>query len=299
MKTNAVVRIIIYSIIILVLCTTLLGVIGMRMYGFRTDSRTEVISEYGINSTLFDADSFSDLEINWFSGHIEIAAADVDSIQVTESCEKSTYDPMVVKQKGSKLEINFSKEKSFSLLGNSTPSKDLTILIPTDWEGNSITVDVASAKLNASGLRLKAMEINTASGDCRFENCAVRSLALNGASGSLNYNGTLMELECSTVSGDAELFLLNEPEKLEMDGVSGNLTLTLPSDCGFRLERDSLSGKIECDYPLTDKSFGSGNCRIEMSGVSSSMRIHQGSHVCQPFGTQSDDLMHHNGHGHN
>jgi hypothetical protein len=43
------------------------------------------------------------------------------------------------------------------------------------------------------------------------------------------------------------------PAKLEIDSVSGDVSLRLPADSGFTLRFDSVSGCLQCDFSIVMK----------------------------------------------
>ena len=65
-----------------------------------------------------------------------------------------------------------------------------------------------------------------------------------------------------------------------METVSGDLNLTLPEDCGFTLEKDTVSGRFSSELPTTEQNgkivYADGHCEIEVEGVSASVHIRKG-----------------------
>ena len=99
-------------------------------------------------------------------------------------------------------------------------------------------------------------------------------------SGNLDFNGSLDKLDFNGVSAQANLVLINQPKSIQLESVSGDLNLTLPEDCGFTLDKDSLSGRVSSELETTEKDgkivHGDGSCKIEVEGVSSSVHIRKG-----------------------
>ena len=199
-----------------------------------------------------------EIEIDWVSGNIRLAPANVSSIQVSESGKDTSKYPMICKQDGQTLKIEYCKSTTFGDLKNLKFSKDLAILVPMDWSGRAVKVDAASAKLSVRDLTIAEVEIDTASGDVNFE-------------------GSLNRLDCDSASAGVQAVLDNVPNEIDMDTASGSVELVLPKDAGFVVNMDTMSGKFDSDFPYSAKNgvyvSGDGACRIDMSSMSGRVSI--------------------------
>lgn len=288
MKTNAIIRIIIWSIVI----TVLLGLLTTVLAG-RSLSRTQETAEtYSIEAPMnilpseetitFSPDEITELEIEWVSGSILIQPADVEMITVSESDVADAKDAMLYKQKGKKLTILFSEEGSFSGLGitiNTDIRKDLTIFVPRDWECGSLEIDAASATVEINDLTIREVEFDGASGACELENCTVDTIDMDTASGDVNFSGALNILDFDGASASIFAVLTNTPTRMDIDTMSGDLDITLPEDTGFAVNIDSLSGTFFTDFETTvhngNHIHGDGRCRIDVSAMSGDLKIHR------------------------
>ena len=124
------------------------------------------------------------------------------------------------------------------------------------------------------------VKINTASGECGFRSCAVGELSIDTASGSLRYTGTLDTLDCNAASASVTAIFDNVPKSIDMDSASGDLDITLPSDCSFRVSMDTMSGRFHSDFPTNGTNgkytYGTDGCRIEMDSMSGDITIRKG-----------------------
>lgn len=282
MRSKIITRIIIHSIIAVLLLGILTVGLTFHRYRFtRKSSSSEVHTSIsnGDSATVYaDSDSISGMEIVWATGNIRVEAGDVDRIEVTES-RKESGKPMNVEIRGDTLVIEYHEEGKFSGITISD-HKDLSIFVPRDWNANKLVIEGASAKIDLTGLTIQNTDINTASGDCTIKDCSIDRLDVESASGKVIYDGCLREFDMDCASAKAELTLHNIPDSISMDSASGDLDLTLPEDCGFTAELDSLSGSIKSDFDLytNDEGFyyGDKHCRIDMSGMSAGMFIHHG-----------------------
>ena len=101
---------------------------------------------------------------------------------------------------------------------------------------------------------------------------------IDTASGDIRYTGTIESVSCSAASADLNLVLANTPKTIAMDCASGNMNITLPSDTGFVIRMDSLSGRYYSEFPATlsgsDYIYGNGRCEIEMDSLSGDIKIY-------------------------
>ena len=238
------------------------------------------ITDQGIS---LDAKQIREIEIEWVAGSITLMPADVDTIQVAESDPAESKYAMVWKQSGDKLVIRFCENAkldfNFGITINDVIYKDLTILVPMDWECDSLEVAAASATLDVRNLLIKEVDFDGASGECRFENCVINELDLDTASGDVFFTGSLKSLDCDAASASVTAVFSNVPSRIDMDSMSGDLDITLPTDSGFTVSMSALSSNFhsDFDYSLSNSGYrhGDGSCRISMDAVSGDLYIRQ------------------------
>lgn len=321
MKRNAIARIIIYSIIIALLSLLLMANLRFRLFSFRNkpehkitiietepDSAMVTLEESFTDTSLltsyvFNPDEINNLVIDWAAGNIFIERQDIANIQISEELLDGGDDFMVMSRadKTKTLTIQSDKEKGFSSSlfgGTSLHKKNLTILVPLDWECRELEINTASAEISVQGLTAQEVEINCASSDSRFTDCAVRELEVNAASGNVIFGGTLKDFECDSASGSADLDLKNIPDSISMESVSGKLTLRLPSDSGFTVDNSSPAGKLDCEFPIDNQLekkkivCGDGHCKINMSAVSGHINILNSGSTAHDWGEHHTSSHH-------
>lgn len=270
MKRNAIFRIIFFSLAIVVLAAILVAGIAAGQLMFRDERGDETISSSGEVS----AAEIRNLDIDWAAGSITIRTADVSQITFTETCAEH-QEPMAWKQAGDTLKIEYHQEVKLHL-GNYA-SKSLLIELPRDWSCENLEIDAASADLEITDLTISKVEFDGASGQCRFENCQVEDLDLDTASGNVWFSGSLDTLECDAASADCDIMVSNHPRRIDMDAASGDLRLSLPADCGFSAELETLSGDFSSDFNTTMSGgryvCGSGETIINVSALSGDVTI--------------------------
>lgn len=293
MKTNAIIRIILFSIGIIVLLGMLGVGLGATIYTAKSVEEMDPIEVHQTpdqttsETTLYTADPLliQNIEIDWAAGSITILpSADISEIRISESQPKDNQYKMVCRQSGNSLSIQFCKDSvhfpSFGINGNL--NKDLLILVPTDWICQGLEIDAASADVKLSDLTIHKLDFDSASGECEMVNCNVGNLELDAASGDVSFTGCLDVLDFSGASADCTMVLTNCPRSIDLDGVSGKLDLTLPSDCGFTLNTGGISCDFTTDFETTKHNgthyHGDGSCRIEVEALSGRVCIRDGGY---------------------
>ena len=145
MKGNAIIRIVIYSLLIVILLSIMTGAMG---YGHDfhdgklrwSDTSDPIESSNDVNQ-LDVYTQIQNIEIDWVAGSISIHKSDsLDHISVSEVSIDEKAPKMVCSRDGQTLKIEFSKEeKRFHLFGNNESlSKDLVIRVPKNWNCNNL-----------------------------------------------------------------------------------------------------------------------------------------------------------------
>ena len=280
MKRNAVFRLILFSILAVILVGALISGIALKSYQMpgvviRKSFEAPLENEYE-----FDAREIDRLKIDWAAGKIVIVPVEGKNISVTEEL-LGTDKTMVLKKDGSTLYVQYCEGAiGLSFGSGSSLKKNLYVCVPQDWDCKELEIDAASAIVQVENLTIEELASSTASGTHTFTNCQVEKLKMETVSGNLDFNGSLDKLDFNGVSAQANLVLINQPKSIQLESVSGDLNLTLPEDCGFTLDKDSLSGRVSSELETTEKDgkivHGDGSCKIEVEGVSSSVHIRKG-----------------------
>lgn len=312
MRTNAIIRIVLYSLVIIALLTILLAAFGVSGFStFKKKSLFEVSGDSSMKSILDDHGSsptaavspvdpsgaaganttaapsnaltistgdVREIEVEWVSGSITVQLSDVSEITITETAVSNPDYALRWKVSEKTLKLQYGKDSIFSL-GN-LPKKDLTILVPRDYVLDELSLDFASADVEITDMTIGEVEIDSASGETVFTNCTVGELDIDTASGDVTFSGTLEKLSFDSASASFIGTLTNTPREIEMDAASGDLELTLPADSGITLSVDGLNTKVDSDFNMTIRNgsyiCGDGFCKIEVDGMSSSVKLHKG-----------------------
>lgn len=296
MKTNAIIRIVLFSLAILVLTGLLLGGIGAThalqnlsditrnlVHHFETDEPVHT-GDLKFAAT-YDAADIRDIEIEWVCGSITILPSSTENlITISETEVSKEQYRMKHRLSGNKLIIEFDDTDVYFGLSFDT-AKDLLICVPKDWSCNALEIETASARVDVSDISIREFDFDGASGRCNIANCAVGELDLDTASGDITFDGTLDVLDCDAASASCRITVYNTPRIIEIDTASGDLDLTLPEDCGFACNMQTLSGNFSSDFETSSQNgshiHGDGSCRINVDAMSGDVTIrkHTGHHT--------------------
>lgn len=296
MKRSAIIRIIVFSLIILMLGWVLAaGIARQNRTAIALDLPSSTKTSGKIAPSVpgppaADSDTppvsqtasqgITELEIDWVSGSVTVQPGDTDGICYAETGSFDSKYAMEVTETAHKLKIDFCREgvsKGLSFSGGSSVRKDLTVTVPRDWVCQALTVETVSAPVKLSDLTAEELEYEGVSGTLTADNCTAAELSLDTVSGSVQFSGAFDRGEFETTSGSITLTLSDPAKTMEIDSVSGGVTVAYPDNCGFTVRFDTVSGKFSSDLAGTTRSnlfvSGDGSCQIRMDSVSGGLNI--------------------------
>lgn len=283
MRASAIIRIIIYCLLIAMLSGILL--FGLTAENFSWDFFT--IHTGGVNGQLtggteaaekaFSASEIQQIVIFWVNGNVEIVSEDTDTITYQTQNNTTSFET-VYKLENGRLSIGFSGTK-----WNSTKirTKDLSLTLPRSWAGKLLKVEAVSADVNLSSLTgLQKLELESVSGSLNVSAVNAAQLNVDTVSGNMHFQGIFEAIDIESVSARCTIDASAAcPKTVDMDTVSGDLTLYLPEGYGFDLKLDALSKSLHTSLPYTKDgdryicNSALGNCQIDMDSVSGDITI--------------------------
>ena len=287
MKGNAIVRIVIYGLLIGILILILIGTLGYDLYFSNirlnwNDSPVPAEAPLPINQQEIYT-QIQNIEIDWVEGTISIHPSDsLDHISISEVSIDENTPRMICSRNGQTLKIEFSEENErFHLFGNNkSVSKDLVIRVPKNWNCNNLEIDAAATDVNIQDLTIRELDFDGASGNLILDHCNITDLDIDTASGDIEFVGTLDNLDFDAASAKFYGEFYNSPHSLKMDSMSGDLELVLPEYTGFELNMETVSGSFDTDFTFGKHNdlyiCGDGNCKIKVSAMSSDVSILKG-----------------------
>ena len=162
----------------------------------------------------------------------------------------------------------------------SSTSGDLKL---SSLRGTSLAANTTSGAISLSNAALDGdVSVNTVSGGMTLSRVTAQTARVETVSGDAQYEGSAQEFHGDSVSAGVTASLSNCPKTLEMNAVSGRLTLKIPENNGFYADYSSVSGSFHSDFPVTgglSKSgkalYGDGKCNFTFSTTSGDIRIEE------------------------
>lgn len=234
-----------------------------------------------VGGTNVNPDNIQKLSIDWAVGDVIIRRGNTQVINVYEDAP-SGAKPMVCEIKdGTKLKIQFHEGKFNVNIGfGDLTTKDLTVTVPMDFDLRELDVDMASGNVEIQGMTIDKVDLDCADVTCILDQCTVNTLDVDAASGDISFSGSLGELDMDSASADFIGVFQNTPRKIDMDGMSGTLDITLPQNTGFTAKVEGLSNNFSSDFPTKSvngaHTHGNGSCRINVDGMSGDVTIRRG-----------------------
>jgi len=248
-----------------------------------TDGPYDAGYDYTEGERSYTSEDINLINIEWTAGMVYLQTYGGNDVMVQEFSESELNDRTRMKcvSADGKLDISY---RNGGGLWNVKGSKWLTVLLPEGLRGE-INVQTASADVQALGLELDTLRLNTVSGSVTCQECYVQTSELTTVSGNLTItqlyadrldlstasgyvNGELQckELSAGSVSGDMNLNLFQYTENIKLNttsgdlwasvedlsvtgieasSVSGDISLSLPYELGYTLDYSSVSGEAE------------------------------------------------------
>lgn len=259
MKRNAIARIIIYSVIILLLTGILVTALGLGAFMFRVDSGsgTTIEDEFSV-----DASGINKIDIDWAAGSVDIQVADTDQITIREVLPENSIHKMTYNISGTTLELDYGA--TLIGFGNwSTQKKDLIVTVPQDWLCRELEIDGAAVKVSVNGL-------------------VADDIQLDGAAMELDFVGTFRQLTCDGAGCSLNITAVTAPDHISLDGAGCELKVILPEDCGFTVYAEGLGIHVDSDvktyYENGGYHYGNGHCRMDAEGMGCVVGIYYTDH---------------------
>lgn len=316
MKTSAVIRIILWSMVVVLLtCILAVGLSGGELlgrplpFGFSgvgfsgSGFSYPDAGRYTAGSGSFPADQVDSIEINWVSGGVTVRSYEGSELAFDETIRGQVDDSMRMRHylKDRTLVIQFCAPRQSVFRSANSPVKTLEVLVPESLAArmDEAEISVASASIQVSGITADKLEIDSVSGSTDITDTSCRSFELDTVSGSVRSSGlTAGSAETDSVSGPVQLegsfgkiqydtisgsFRAGSaicPERIEGSSVSGSVHITIPENDGFTADYDRVSGDFSSDFPTTgDKGhrvYKDGSARFSFDTISGDISILRG-----------------------
>lgn len=241
-KSSAKVRIVAYSIVVILLLGVLIvGIMGSSCVGLSCGSVVGgyIYSDedkYSVGQGSLD-DNIEAVDIDWIAGNVKLVATDENNVKLVETESDDEDNELRYRVVDGRLIIKYRKSgnASWNFWGRSH-EKELTVYIPREMAEN-----------------MKEVAVSCVSSDLSIQELAVDKLDVEMVSGDINTKGIFDDVKIEMVSGDIEIISDKMLSKADVESVSGDVKLVIPEGDGFTAEHDSVSGDMDIEFEITTK----------------------------------------------
>lgn len=236
---------------------------------------------------------------------------DIRIVQSTSYTLKEE-DRLKVKRSGKTISINKKKIKySFNFLDGLNRSETITIYIPKSFS-KELEIKTVSGNINAQDLKLEKIrcsstsgyikienlqaeeelelssvsgditldqvnsnliDINTTSGEIELYKIAGETIKNTTTSGNVEFKGTCNKFKHNTTSGNLEASFNEMFEEVSISSVSGNISLEIPENNGFRVQYNTVSGDLTSEFNLDNYTYKRGSAEVIVKTTSGDLNI--------------------------
>lgn len=259
MKTNAIVRIVLYSLVLALLMGILAAGLCLDLSDFVISGGEALENDLGAGFSV-NAERISKVSIDWAAGSIVLRAGEPQGAEGDITVMPNGFDeryPITFEFDGDTLKLSYTNT-SVGIFTGSIPEKDLIIWVPENWICQKFEIDGAAVELTV-------------------ENVDIGTLDIDGAACIVELQGVVDTIDCDGAACELTLECASVPSSIDLDGASCVLDLTLPEDCGFRVNMDGLGCSFNSDLPYTVSNgeylYGDHSCRITADGLSCEVTV--------------------------
>ncbi len=150
-------------------------------------------------------------------------------------------------RKGSNWKFNRTDKKlEIEVKGKNAP-ETLTLELPKSYKGNLSVETVSGVQDIQRNLTLKALKVQSVSGDMLVSTTPAEDVTANSVSGEIQaeIDAGVKTLSFNNVSGDIKVFLKSPFQTLKTQTVSGEVQVNLPKNVAFSYDLHSMSGDFQ------------------------------------------------------
>lgn len=237
----------------------------------------------------FNASEIDDIYVSTVSTDVEMIPAELQEVRIhfygTLTLKNRPVPELITEVNNGRLKIQIKHKKQFFTGFNFGSIKlNLDIYVPENYSDN-MGFNTVSGDVDITKFNLDRVDYNSVSGDLDISGLNTNETNVNTTSGKMTADKFSGKLDYYSVSGnmDVEYNIFNND--IRTNTTSGNVKIRLPENSKFSLEFDSVSGKINCEFPLTisgtqkkhsiSGKVGESNNEIEIDSVSGDARIYK------------------------
>lgn len=257
--------------------------------GFTPGNPIPKLNAVGFTGTVdqekvFPANDIGKVRVKTVSPDINIIASEGKQVRAHLHGETvSTVSGQPVKLeaqlKGDTLMIEAKPRPNVSINRNTVA---VDVYVPSGF-GGDINLETTSGTIKLSDFSLNRLYAKSISGDIGVLSVDTAATSVKTTSGDIQVSGFSGDLDFYSISGSLDAAFSEFSSDVTGKTVSGSLTLRLPDGAAFELDSDTVSGRIDCDFPVTvtgtqpkrglKGTVGNGSSSIDIQTVSGNISI--------------------------
>ncbi len=199
------------------------------------------------------------IHVGNFNGSIEIVAW--DKAEVALEAEKSANNDealarihLKIDSGPTRLKIKTEQDKSWKFWDTANAAVHYKLMVPAGVSLDKI--EVVNSDIHVTGVK-GSVDLETVNGSIDAKNL--------GSHGKFE-----------TVNGSITVVYATPPthdDEISLETVNGSCTLKLPASASFRLEADTVNGRVNCDFPITLEKSGKHDLRGTVAGGGAEVKL--------------------------
>ncbi|MEJ1971218.1 MAG: DUF4097 family beta strand repeat-containing protein [Lacunisphaera sp.] len=193
------------------------------------------------------------------NGSVEIIAW--DKAEVALEAEKSANNEealallhLKIESGPTRLKIKTEREKSWKFWDTANAAVHYKLMVPAGVSLDKI--DVVNSNIHVTGVK--------------------GSVNLDTVNGSIDAKDLAGPGRFDTVNGSIRVAYAALPahaDEISLDTVNGSCTLKLPAGASFKLNADTVNGRVSCDFPITLEKSGKHDLRGTIAGGGTAVKL--------------------------
>lgn len=187
------------------------------------------------------------LSIEWLVGEVRVVAYDGTDITFSDDYSGNETYRTVYETEGDELTIRYCEKMKLAVIN--PPEKTLLVRVPAALL-KTLEVDTTSAKVEISGLCVEELDAQSMSGALSLYTCSADEIELETTSGSISCDTlTAPELQVKSVSGGVNLYACGA-DALQVSTTSGSIGAQLLDVRAISAK--SMSGELNLDGTMKE-----------------------------------------------
>lgn len=235
--------------------------------------------DYKTAGASFSSSEINSISLDWLNGEIKVKYVEGNEFRITETSSETLTDKTGLRYRieDGKLDVRYSKYSSYNGSWFRNFSKDITVEVPVAL--SELDIEGVSSDVDITGITAKDVQVSTVSGEITTKELKAESLGYETVSGSKELSGAFRRIDGDSVSGSTKITSSICPDTIDLESVSGSITVLIPENNGFRAEKSSASGSFSSNFEGSiqkdSMTYKNGSSHFNFDSVSGSVTVNR------------------------